>query len=66
MFEYVQNGGRISETIETREEFVSYQFHYDLRIPIEDRHVYFETVLVCDEPADPDSYVIQVKNVKDV
>src|SRR5581483_3977448 len=57
---YVQNGGRIDEQVETRPEYTSDEFHYDLRVLIGGRHLYFETVLLCDDPDDPDDPMIVV------
>jgi hypothetical protein len=64
--EHVQNGGRIQEVREAREEYVHNEFHYDLRIEIDNRRIYFETILLCDDPDDPDSPRIEVVNVHDV
>ena len=36
---YVDKGGEIDEQVERRAEFVSYEFHYDLRVPIGNRRV---------------------------
>ncbi len=63
MYEYVVAGGAIDEQVETRPEYFSYEFHYDLRINIGGRRVYFETVLVCKDPNDPDDSMIEVVNV---
>jgi hypothetical protein len=63
---YVKAGGEIDEQKETRPEFVSYDFHYDLRVKFGDRRLYFETVLLCEDPEDPDDPQIQVVSVRDV
>lgn len=65
MHDHVIAGGAIDEQIEKRPEYVSYQFHYDLRITIGGRRVYFETVLICHDPSDADDPVIQVVNAHD-
>jgi hypothetical protein len=42
LFEFVQRGGMIDEQEERRAEYVSFGFHYDLRMTIGGRGVYFE------------------------
>jgi hypothetical protein len=64
--DHVQNGGEIDEQVETRPEYASYEFHYDLRVRIGGRHIYFEALLMCDDPDDADDPVIVVVNVHDV
>ncbi len=63
---YVEAGGVIHEVVEKRPEYVHYEFHYDLRVPIGGRPVYFETTLSCEDADDPDSFTIRVVSVKDV
>lgn len=63
---HVAGGGRIDEQVEKRPEYVSHGFHYDLRVKIGDRSVYFETVLSCQDPNDPDDPFIRVVSVHDV
>ena len=58
--------GAIDEQVERRPEYAHYQFHYDLRVRIGDRQVYFETLLFCDDPDDPDDPYIVVVSVHDV
>ena len=51
----------IHEVKETRPEWKEYEFHYDLRVPIDDRLVYFETRLDykdANDPLDPAIYVV--------
>ena len=62
LFEHVKQGGKIDEVVETREDYTSFQFHYDLRIPIEGRRIYFETILLCEDAND---FTIRVVSVKD-
>jgi hypothetical protein len=66
LYQYVEAGGEIDEQKENRAEYVSFEFHYDLRVNIDARHVYFETVLLCDDADDPDDPVIVVVSVHDV
>ena len=67
LFQYVEGGGEIDEQVERRPEYAHYEFHYDLRVKIGDRHVYFETVLnVLKDPDDPDDPTILVVNAHDV
>jgi hypothetical protein len=64
---HVEEGGDIDEQKERRPEHVHYGFHYDLRVKIGERRVYFETVLkVVKNPDDPDDPTIIVVNVHDV
>jgi hypothetical protein len=63
LHEHVDAGGQIDEHPERRPEFVHCEFHYDLRVEIGGRRIYFETILLCDDPADPDDPVIEVVSV---
>ncbi|MBC8869900.1 MAG: hypothetical protein H8E44_10805 [Planctomycetes bacterium] len=63
MLEYVENGGEVDQVRETREEWPDFKFHYDFRVPLESRRLYIETVLLSDDPHDPE---VQVVNVHDV
>jgi hypothetical protein len=61
---YVEEGGVIHEKQERRPEYVEAEFHYDLRLNIDNRQVYFETVLkVIRDPDDPDDPTIEVVSV---
>jgi hypothetical protein len=66
LHEYVEGGGEIDEQVETRQEYVHWGFHFDLRVRIGGRHVYFETVLEFEDADDEDDLTIVVVNVKDV
>ena len=68
LHEYVESGGDdvIDEQKERRPEYAHYEFHYDLRVKIGDRRVYFETLLFCDKPDNPDDPYIVVVNIHDV
>ncbi len=63
---HVEAGGEIDEQEERRPEYTHYEFHYDLRVKIGGRHVYFETVLMCEDAHDPDDPLIVVVSVHDV
>ncbi len=65
MHEYLLAGGTIDQQKETRPEWDIHDFHYDLRIPIENRLVYFETRLIYDDPSDPNDPIIHVVNLHD-
>ena len=54
LYQFVENGGEIDEQVERRPEYTHYEFHYDLRVDLGGRQVYFETVLECKDPSDPD------------
>jgi hypothetical protein len=66
LHEYVQGDGEIDEQVERRLEYAHYRFHFDLRIRIGGRHVYFETVLEFEDADDEDDLTIVVVNAKDV
>ena len=57
---------RVDEQPETRPEWKEHEFHYDLRVRVGGRMVYFETRLICRNPNDPDDPLIQVVNAHDV
>jgi hypothetical protein len=65
---YVDGGGndRIDEQPENRAEYAHFRFHYDLRVPIGGRRVYFETVLEFEDAEEEDDLTIVVVNVHDV
>jgi hypothetical protein len=66
LHDYVDQGGAIDEQRERRPEYVDYEFHYDLRVKIGARRVYFETVLMCDDADDPNDPKILVVSLHDV
>jgi hypothetical protein len=58
--------GEIDEQPETRANWsAEFQFHHDLRLPIQDRRVYLETRLHCWIPFVPDDSWIEVVNIHD-
>jgi len=64
MFEFVATGGIIDEVRETRPMWCDrYEFHYDLRFPIQGRQVYIETRLHCRAPFVQDEPWILVANI---
>ena len=65
MHEFVEGGGEIDEQPETREQWLEYEFHYDLRFPIRGRRVYIETLLLFNDPDDPDDPWIHVVSIHD-
>lgn len=65
MFEYVDAGGEIDEVKETRPEWSDYEFHYDLRFPIQGKPVYIESRLHYKLPFKPDFSTILVVNIHD-
>lgn len=62
MFQHVDAGGEIDQVKETRPEWSASRYHYDFRIPLGERLVYIETILVEDVPEDP---IIQVVSIHD-
>ncbi len=66
LHDYVDRGGVIDEQVEQRPEYSHYEFHFDMRLLIGGRRIYFETVLTCDDANDPDDPTIVVVSVHDV
>jgi len=66
LHEFVAAGGKIDEQPETRSEFFGFEYHYDIRMTIDGIAIYFETVLECKKPDDPDDPRITVVNVHEV
>jgi hypothetical protein len=66
LYRHVEDGGEIDEQEELRSEYAAYEFHYDLRVKIGERRIYFETVLLCEDADDPDDPMIEVVNAHDV
>lgn len=64
MHEYVLEGGEIDVVVETRPEWMQeFEYHYDLRIPVQDVVVYIETRLNYRLPLVADESWILVVNV---
>jgi len=64
MHEHVAGGGTIDEVRETRPEWTDeYEFHYDLRVTINDVPTYIETRLMFEPPFVPDRPWILVVNL---
>lgn len=64
MYEHVRAGGKIDEVRETRPEWSDeYEFHYDLRLTIQDRPVYIESRLKYQIPVVPDDSSILVVSI---
>jgi hypothetical protein len=63
LHQHVRGGGEIDEQVETREEWNDHDFHYDLRVQIRGRLVYFETLLIYAKPDDPDDPSIYVVSI---
>lgn len=66
IFEYVDRGGKIDEVRETRPEWSDYEFHYDIRLPVNEKLIYIETRLNFSPPFVPDQSSIVVVNIHDV
>jgi hypothetical protein len=62
ILQHIVSNGRIDQVNETREEYLHFEFHYDVRIPILDRTIYIEMVLTEHEMGP----VVTVVNVHDV
>jgi hypothetical protein len=63
---HVESGGKIDAQVEKRPEYTHYEFHYDLRVLIGGRRIYFETVLEFEDADDEDDLTVVVVNVHDV
>jgi hypothetical protein len=63
MAEHVASGGKVDQVEELRQEYVEYGFHYDLRMAIDGRRVYMETVL--DQADHVEDCTIWVVNMHD-
>jgi hypothetical protein len=60
LHDYVVGGGQIDEVVETRETWRDrYEYHYDLRVRIDGRLIYFETRLVPSRTG-PEIYVVNI------
>ena len=66
LHDYLESGGEIDEQMERRPEYAHFRFHYDIRVPIGGRCIYFETVLEFEDANDEDDITIIVVNAHDV
>lgn len=58
LLEHVEQGAEIDQVKEQRPEFASqYEFHYDFRLNVGEKHVYIETVLE-ETPTGPEIRVV--------
>ncbi len=60
LHEYVDGGGEIDQQPETRPEWAMHEFHYDLRVRIGGRLIYFETRLMMPRRGDPWIHVVNI------
>lgn len=60
MHQHVDSGGEIDQVRETRDQWRHFQFHYDLRLIIAGRRIYVETILLSEDPGDPEIQVVNV------
>lgn len=60
MSRFVDAGGEIDQTLETRPEWAEQRYHYDFRMEIGGRLLYIETVLIEDDPDDPGIHVVSI------
>lgn len=60
MYQHVDSGGEIDQVRETRDEWRNFHFHYDLRLTISDRRIYVETILLSEDPDDPEIQVVNI------
>ena len=60
MWEHVVAGGEIDQQLERRPEY-SEPYHYDVRIQVQARRLYIETLLLDDDdPDDPTIYMVSI------
>ena len=60
IYRHVDSGGQIDQVKETREEGLDFKCHYDLRLTIAERRIYIETVLLSEDPDDPEIQVVNI------
>jgi hypothetical protein len=60
LFCFFESGGEIDQIRETRPEWSEHRYHYDLRIGIEGRLLYVETILMESDPRDPTIHVVSI------
>jgi hypothetical protein len=60
MYEHVQAGGVVDQVPERRPEWNDYDYHYDLRLVIQGRMRYIETLLLDQDPDDPTILVVNI------
>jgi len=60
IYRHFDSGGQIDQVNETREEWLDFKFHYDLRLTIAERRIYIETVLLSEDPDDPEIQVVNI------
>ncbi len=60
MYQHVDSGGEIDQVREAREQWLDFQFHYDLRLTIAGRRIYVETVLLSEDPSDLEIQVVNI------
>jgi hypothetical protein len=63
MHDHVRSGGTIEQIRETRPEWSIWPFHYDLRLQLAGRNLYFETILQDDNPKDPTVHIVSIHDV---
>jgi hypothetical protein len=63
MYDYVMSGSAIDQQVERRPEWNCWPFHYDFRLQIGVRFVYFETILQDDDPKDPTLLIVSIHDV---
>ncbi len=61
--DYITSGGTIDQIRETREEWLEYSYHYDVRLEIMERRIYVEMLLLREEPADPHVEIVSIHDV---
>jgi hypothetical protein len=60
MYQHLDSGGEIDQVKETREQWLDFKFHYDFRLTISGRPIYVETVLLNEDPDDPEIQVVNI------
>jgi hypothetical protein len=62
MFEFVDAGGVIDQVRERRPEWDDYEYHYDLRLVLQGRLRYVESLLLDRDPTDPTLLIVSLHN----
>ncbi|HVC98490.1 MAG TPA: hypothetical protein VND64_32785 [Pirellulales bacterium] len=60
LYQHVAGGGTLEQVEERREAWMDCKYHFDVRFEIEGTMIYFETVLLRDDPEDPLISIVSV------
>ncbi len=60
LHDHVAGGGALDQVRERRDDWLDFEFHFDLRLDIDGKRIYVETVLVRADPQDP---LVEIVNI---